>query len=367
MRSPGFYYAAFFATGIATVSTGALVALHGTSVGLADGDIGRFIAAQFGGQLIGSYFVGRKVASRLVLGAGVTATAMVAQAVAGRLSLPLLFLMGFGLGLSMASINTLVGIESPAGLRARRLEILNVFWPLGAAFGPWLLNRIPERYAFQWLFSVLAFSFLAVAASVAVRRGPGANQPEEPAQPGAPFPIFMSIFALLAIGVESGLANWLPTFQGRYLSAVRFPLPLATIFWGSILVSRVFASQWLQGRSERLVFRVSTLAAGIGSVAILLLHTPWLLGLAVVGTAFVIGPVYPLLLTEAIKLPRRGLVFLCAAVGSALFPWLIGRSAMVSHSLRTALALPVAGCLLLFLLAAFRSFPSPAESTAFRN
>ncbi len=348
MRSPYFYYAAFFATGIATVGTGALVALHGASVPPADGEIGRLVSAQFGGQLIGSYFVGRQVASRLVLGAGASALSMLALVLAGHLSQPLLFVMGLGLGLSMASINTLTGLESPAEDRGRRLEILNVFWPLGAAFCPWLVARIPAQNAFQIFFVALAVLFCILAVSAAHHSSPESQATEQAPQSGSSFPLLLSLLALLTVGVESGLANWLPTFQLRYLSHST-PLPLATLFWGSILGSRIAASRWLRGRAERLVLPASTLAAGLGTVALIRAHTPWLSTMAVVATAVAIGPVYPLLLTHAVKVRGRGLVFFSAASGSALFPFLIGAAA-ASHSLRNALLIPVIGSGLLFLL-----------------
>ncbi len=349
MQSPNFYYAAFFVTGIATVGTGALVALHGASMPLTDGEIGRLVVSQFAGQLIGSYFVGRQVAARLILGAGTTALLMTVLATIGHLSQPLLFVMGLGLGLTMASINTLAGLESPPAERTRRLEILNVFWPLGAAFCPWLLTRLPEQHVFRSFFIALALLFLIVCVGSALRRTPDSTDTEEAPLAGSSFPLLLSLIALLVVGVESGLANWLPTFQIRYLSASPLPLPLATLFWGSILASRIIASRLLRGRAEAFVLTICALVAGVAAFGLILCNAPWLLTLAVVCAAVALGPIYPLLLTHAIRLRGRGLVFFSASSGSALFPWLIG-SAAASYPLRNALLIPAMGSVLLFLL-----------------
>ena len=367
MRSPRFYYAAFFVTGVATVGVSALVALRGTSLPPADGEIGRLIAAQFTGQLIGSYFVGRQVASRLVLGAGVAALSLTALLLAGHLSQPLLFLLGLGLGLSMASINTLAGLTASPRQRGRRLEILNIFWPLGAAFCPWLVARLPAKQAFHLFFLVLALAFYGIAALASLNLKPASLAADEAAQTGPAIPLYLSCFALLAVGVESGLANWLPTYQLRYLPSSPLPLPLATLFWASILGSRMLASRWLRRRPEGLILVVSTLVAAVASLTLCVvhaswvhsswipaswipafrIHASWLLALAVAGIAAALGPIYPLLLSHALQLRGRGLVFFSASSGSALFPWLIGLAA-ISHPLKSAFLIPVLGNVLLF-------------------
>ena len=368
MQSPRFFYSAFFVTGVATASTSALVALHGGGLAArSDSEVGRLIAAQFTGQLIGSFFVRRNVRSRLLLGASLTSLAAGALAVLHSLSLPLLFLFGLGLGLSMAAINTLTGLESPPKLCARRLEVLNIFWPLGAATCPWLVAHIPPEApgwpsALSVCFAVLAALFFVIALSTAFRARPAratgeitiAHPDEEDAAQGSAFPLLLSLLALLTVGVESGLANWLPTFQLRYLPSAVFFVPLATLFWGSILVSRLLASRLLSDRSERSVVLIASLAFSVCTAGLLLFQTPLLLVCATVAAAVCIGPVYPLLLTHTIKLRGRGLVFFCASTGSALFPWLIGKGAALSHSLRTGMAAALAGSLLLFLFSLFR-------------
>lgn len=328
---------------MATVSTGALVALNQAMRPDADNDTGRLIAVQFGCQLVGSYFVGRKM-GWLTLGASLTAAAMLIQAFRGYLAVPSTALMGLGLGSVMASVNTLAGLESPPELRIRTLQILNVFWPLGAAFGTWLLAWIAKQSAISPYFTTLALLFLIMAVFSNSRRDVELAPMSQPSQPAAAFPALVSILALLAVGVETGVANWLPSFQVRYLTASAHIIPLATIFWVSILISRMLASRWLQGNATSFLTTAASLA-GVGTLGILFFQTPWLLVVFVVITAAAIGPVFPLLLTHAIPLSRRGFVFFCAALGSAVFPWLIGKLATMSHSLRSALLLPSLGSL----------------------
>ena len=366
MRSPRFFYFAFFVTGVATASTSALVALHGGAALHGDSEVGQLIAAQFSGQLIGSFFVRRNVRSRLLLGSLLTSLAAILLAVVHGLSLPLLFVLGLGLGLSMAAINTLTGLESPPELCARRLETLNIFWPLGAATCPWLLAHLPLQ-APGWpspltiCFAVLAALFFLLAAGTAVRGRtalPASDTLDADPRQGDSVPLLLSLLSLLAVGVESGLANWLPTFQLRYLPSTQLLLPLATLFWGSILASRIVASRWLHHRAERSVVLLATLSCGLSTAGLLLFRAPFLLACATIAAAVSIGPVYPLLLTRTVRLRGRGLVFFCASSGSALFPWLIGKGATAAHSLRAGMLAALGGSVLLFLFS-FLRFPAP--------
>ena len=356
--SPAFLYLAFFATGMATVLTGAVLALGGPGSGLADHDIGRMLAVQFSGQLTGAFFVGRALHARLVLGAGVTCLGGAGLALFSNLPLLLLFAYGVGLGLSMAAINTLAGLESPLGLRSRRLELLNVCWPLGAACCPWIVVRLASSMPLHTLrvaaFLAIACLFLMIAGGTILRGTSVLDGPSESAgNASASHLAALSLLALLAVGVESGLANWLPTFQARYLGPDVRLIPLASIFWASVLGSRLCAARWMKGPAQRSFIPVAAIVTALSAIGLVLFHAAILLALCAMAAACSIGPVYPVLLDEVVQLRRRGVVFLCAAAGSALFPWLIGRCSSGTQSLRAAFLLPAAGSLL--LLALYRS------------
>ena len=203
MRSHHFLYLAFFITGIATVSTSALVAMAGTPTH-ADSDIGGLIAAQFGGQLVGSFCVRRNIRFCLILGCLLTSFAATSLAWTHALSIPLLFVFGLGLGLCMAATNTLTGRESPPEFCARRLEILNVFWPLGAAACPWLLAHLPigRESPLTLCFGTLAVLFLLLAAGTTLRKRlqKWTAPPQKAQDPKleVAYPVVLAMLALLA-------------------------------------------------------------------------------------------------------------------------------------------------------------------------
>ena len=252
----------------------------------------------------------------------------------------------------MTAINVLAAQGLDHAERTRRLEALNVFWPLGAATCPWVLSRLPARHEAERLFAALAIAFILLAVWAWLK--PGSTERHTHAHADEKVwtraLIRPALLSLFAVGAETGLASFLPVFQARYLPGHSLRVPLATLFWAGILVSRTIASLMARYPFMRVYHRLAV--AGAAAAVLLLVMSHSRLGLSVfcfLGAAG-IGPVYPEVLTGAVQLPWPGPVFFSAGVGSALIPWSIGHTSAAAGSLRQGLLVVCACCVTLFAL-----------------
>ncbi|MDE1152028.1 MAG: hypothetical protein PW788_05760 [Micavibrio sp.] len=347
------FYVLFFATGIATVLDANLLPILTTSPDGADLRLATALAVQFGGQLLGPLMPWRKPSVALTVGCALTAvSALLMMMVEGRGFYPVLACYGFGLGITMASTNVLVGIESDAALRTSRMELLNIFWPLGAAFCSPLLMVLPLSHTGSLAYALVAGVFLLAMLFFLCRRAAPTfdvePQGKSRLRAGVRL-LFVALLALLAIGIESGLASWLPMFNQRYLASNKL-LPLSTVFWVGSITGRLAAAYFLHGKkTPTWMVRLCVLAYGLFLAMLLLLPAtvPIVVFCSFMASAAV-APVYPALLTEAVTMRGNGLIFCAGGFGSALLPWLVGVFSARYHSLRGGMSLLFAGAVLMF-------------------
>ncbi len=349
-RSPALFYIAFFVTGFATVLTANLLPLVIGSGG--DAHAGRLLALQFSGQLVGALCVRRHVARTMCLGLATTAVCACVLALPSPLHWAALFPYGCGLGVSMTAINVLAAQDLAPAQRTSRLEALNVFWPLGAAICPWVVNRLPMQNRGGRPFAAIAIAFALLLLWAWLRAGNAVTQRfvQQPRKAWSPQLIRTALLGLFAVGAETGLANFMPTFQARYLSEQALLIPLATLFWGGILLSRAVASAMARYPAMRAYHRHVFSGAVIAVPLLVLSHSRVELSALCFLCAICLGPIYPEVLTEAVRLPWPGPIFFSAGVGSALIPWAIGQISGATGSLRVGLLMVDICCVMLFAL-----------------
>jgi fucose permease len=346
--SPAFYYALFFLTGIATMLLSVLVpTLHPL---LSDEQIGRLVATQFVGQLIGALLVSRQAGRSLFIGLALSALGSAALGLAGGISVIPLFAYGLGLGITMTATNILAGTEASPIERASRLEMLNVFWPLGAACTP-LALRLAGHHAPPTAYLILAIGFALALPVLAVGRRNATTpilQEESISTSTEPAHLMrLCLLALLAVGMESGLSNWIPTFATRFLTSASAGSLFSTVFWIGALTGRTVASLLLR-RIRWIVFAVATCVLTIiAIVAVAFAQTRWMLFAGAFLCAFAITPVYPVVLARCMHLRRKNLVFFSAGIGSSILPWIVGLVSLRSGSLRWGMLTPIAAALIL--------------------
>lgn len=348
--SPLLYYAIFFLSGISVMLLS--VSIPQMHPALPDVEIGHMLAAQFTAQLLGPFLVTKRTGQSLAIGlliSALTGAMMGRSAVPG---LPLLFFYGLGMGMVMTSTNLLAGEEALPEDRAPRIEMLNAFWPLGAACAPFCSRFFGAAVTWRAYFFVAATSAVALAV-VMLRKKPEPLTHEQ--QLGAeersmPRLVRLCLMAALAIGLEASLSNWSPTFAARYIGGGSVPGTVATIFWVGILVSRSAAS-FLLAKMRWSVFAIASTLLCVTATLVLAASRGWLLYAAVALAAIGIAPIYPVIIARCLKLRGKSFVFVMAGVGSAALPWLVGTLSTHTGSLRVSmLAASVAGVLLLAAL-----------------
>jgi FHS family glucose/mannose:H+ symporter-like MFS transporter len=282
-----------------------------------------------------------------------------------RPALTALLVLGFGMGQLMSSINLVVGAAAEE-IRSNQLANLGAAWCTGAVLSPLLSTILVQSVSPSLRLALLAPLFLLPLAAPrshpsAPTQLPSRMQSSAWLANGA---LLCTLIFLVYGGIEASISAWMPSFATRqsagHAAAAQWTLSL---FWLGLIVGRTLVGALVAPQSEALVVRFATLA----SVACLL----WLifaptfaqvLACCVV-TGICIAPLFPLLLSAALSRGysnrTMGLMLACCALGSAVFPYLLGLVSDFS-SLRVGMVLPIAGfCFLLtFRLKSHRN-PTP--------
>jgi FHS family glucose/mannose:H+ symporter-like MFS transporter len=265
-----------------------------------------------------------------------------------------LLVLGFGMGQLMSSINLLVG-AAPDETRSNRLANLSAAWCIGAMLSPALSTVLVRSVSPSLRLAFFAPLFLLPLAA------PRSNY-SAPARlvPLMQWSAWLASDALLGTliflvygGIEASISAWMPAFAARqstgHTAAAQWTLSL---FWLGLIVGRTVVGALVAPQAEGLLLRFATLA----SVTCLfwLIFAPTVAQIlacsAVMGICM--APLFPLLLSAVLS--RRysnrtvGLMLACCALGSAIFPYLLGLLSNFS-SLRVGMIIPIAG--LCFLIA----------------
>ena len=355
-RSPGFYYGVFFFSGINTMLLSVVVPsmhlAHPGSIVLTDAQIGHIFAVQFTGQLLGPLFVTRHAGRSLLLGLAVSSIAALVLGASSAFNLIALAIYGAGLGLTMAAANTLVGTEALPHQRAPRVEMLNAFWPLGAACTPVVIrtfSRLPSQRVFLFVAATCLLTIPAL-----FRRGPDAPLPivdDETVTTRTPISdlAILCLLGALAVGTEASISNWAPTLSARYLRATWAAGMASTVFWMGILAGRAAASFLLKKLPWKPIAIYSSTLCAIATIALSMMVHSIALYAAVFAAAVGIAPVYPAVIARGVRMRGKNLMFLSAGIGSAALPWTIGAASSHNGSLRLSILFATAAALLLAL------------------
>jgi FHS family glucose/mannose:H+ symporter-like MFS transporter len=352
-RATWIVYAATLATGVGVVLPGAMLPLLLTRWRLSDAQAGLLLFLFFIGSTSGAVVSRGSLPKSIARGCLAVVIGAVLLAVASPAAAFLaIAIYGLGLGIVMTSISLLLSRHCESE-RAVRLARMNLMWAIGACLGPSLVLRGATTWGTPAvLLGVAAFFVLVagfalvlvphVAAAIATSSAPRSRNALA----------LLLILVPLATGVESATGGWLATYSKRSGQTLGEVIGAATCFWAGMLISRFI-------QSHRRVATASTLVLFAGgpwvmsaALSVLLISTggaSMLAGALLLGLA--IGPMYPLLLTLALRQGEAGnVVFVMAGCGASLLPLLTGLISKWSGSLRIGLGVPlvaavVMGCL----------------------
>ena len=245
----------FVLTGIVTTMLGPILPLLSSRWLLTDAQSGRLFTAQFlssvTGSLLASRIVGRWGAATTVTIGMFLVVLGVALLGIGSLTIGVLGIALYGLGLGFALPSTNLWVSELAGEKASSaLNLLNFSWTVGALGAPVFFAELQRPLGTRGTMFLLAASLLIIAALEAAGIRHQISGPQRPLQSSTAerersrlvLAILTTVFLLLYVGTENGIAGWLPSFASRnYQMSVNSTAMLQSCFWGCILLGRLLA------------------------------------------------------------------------------------------------------------------------------
>lgn len=343
------------ATGVGVVLPGAMLPLLLTRWRLSDAQAGLLFFLFFIGSTSGAVLSRGSLPKSIARGCLAVVIGAVMLALASRDAAFLaIVIYGVGLGIVMTS-SSLLQSRRCESERAAQLARVNLMWAIGACLGPSLVLRGATAWGTPAvLFGIAAF--FGVVAGLALVLVPHVDAPitTSPAPRTRNAMALLLILVPLATGVESATGGWLTTYSKRSGQTLGEVIGATTCFWAGMLVSRFIQSHRHIATASALVLFVGGPWLMSAALSVLLISTggaSMLAGALLLGLA--IGPMYPLLLTIALRQGEAGnVVFVMAGCGASLLPLLTGLVSKWSGSLRIGLGVPlvaavVMGCLAL--------------------
>jgi fucose permease len=336
-------YAAFIALGACGTLLGPMYESLTRRFGMDLSDAGIFTAVKAAAALFTVTTAGRlldRINARYLLTAGVLLMGTGLFIIGIAPSLPVAFigvlLLGLGFGILDVSPNVVVAALNPERPSAA-LNMLNVFFCLGAIIGPQVVNFALSRENAVLAFYITAAFALMLAIpfsliSIRVHAEHDANgKPRVPINWFALVPFAVMLFTY--VGAEAGFANWIFTqLKMVALSTTSMATIAASIFWAGMTIGRAVASPILRRLTDQQLLMLSIVIIGAG-IAVLLLF-PRVENLALL-CSFVVGfgcgPIFPIVLAivntthpEA-RGTASGTVMVMGTFGGMLMPYLQGQ------------------------------------------
>ncbi|MCI0623605.1 MAG: MFS transporter [Acidobacteria bacterium] len=375
-------HAAFFLTGVVTTLLGPILPVLAREWQVSDVQAGYLFSAQFLASMIAVVCSGEISARRsyrftLAFGLGLMAVGVASLGFGSwRTGLASVACYGAGLGLVIPTANLLVVHVNPRG-SAGRLNVLNLFWTLGAVCWPGIVALGSEIRGMQLLLTSLALSLVAAAALLAIGALPPTHDSFQDSGSAAPeikgsrpiYPVFaLGASFFLYVGMETSLTGWATSYA---MGLPRVPPGTAVLmpsfFWGSMILGRAIAPVLLRSVSERWLYLGSVGTAIFGSGAFLLSsRVPGAVtGLSLAGLGA--ASLFPCLVSKLSELfgaratRAGGVFFALAGLGGAALPWAVGLASGYLQDLRAALILVVIAQFCLLVLRFFKWSPTPVS------
>jgi len=350
-RSLAILCGVFFACGFLMAALGPVLPALSARTGASLAEMGRLTMTIFAGSFAAQFVAGwasDRFGRRLVLIVGLLLLATTGAAIGLSTSLALTLAVGvvygFGYGAFTLSGNVMSSELVPTR-RASAVNLVNMFFGLGAVVGPLvvsvLLQRVGASLPALWLGAgLLLFAAAVSAVTLPGRSVTAAVERGAPTVVAGPTPSLLRDRMLLACGVllalyvgsEMAAGFWSTVYlqQSAGMDAAR-SAAATSLFWAMLTLGRVGAVlAGMRFRAEHLL-TASVWTACAGAAVLWLGHgaaTASVIAFAILGFGY--GPIYP---TGVAVLTTRfphaaGLATsqmgILAALGGALLPWIHG-------------------------------------------
>lgn len=270
--------------------------------------------------------------------------------------------LGFGGGGLNGGTNTLTSDIHEEEKRGSALNLLGVFFGIGAVTIPFLIGSLLSSLGLSSILTLAVILSLVPLIFFALLRFPEAKQqqgfPRGDAARIAKDPLLWlcGLVLFFESGNEFTMGGWISTYlQESFETQAGAAALILAGYWGTLMIGRVVASRIVGVLGNaRLVLSSALLA--LVAVAILRFTSSGAVaaaGALLVGFGF--AAIYPTVLAVVGNLFPRfsgtafGVVIAVGLVGGMLSPWVVGRIAQLS-GLRQGLTVPVVNCAMIIVL-----------------
>ncbi len=276
-----------------------------------------------------------------------------------------IFCLGIGLGFIIPATNMMVAEINPER-SASSLNLLNLVWGLGALLCPPLVSLFSQRGYLSWfpfgLALLLALISLGFARELRISRTYKNAQPA-PENPSLlqswmkPYSLLTGLLIFIYVGIETSVGGWLASYAQRLGSSAQYYWALTpSLFWTGLLLGRAVAPAALKYLSERALVLIGSIGAAAGLWIVLISRelAPVTVGAFISGIG--LAPVFPTTLaifTKYFGSSARyiaGVLFVFAALGAAVIPWIVGITSSHYGELRAGLSIPLIGTVVMISL-----------------
>lgn len=345
----------FALVGIATTMLGPILPVLAERWHLSDARAGLFFIAQFLGGFAGS-ILSTELVRRFSLHVTIRAGLLVTAAGVALVNSPLLpvtlgsfALYGIGIGFCTPTITAAVG-EAASERRASLLNLLNFVWTVGAISAPGLLSLAMQHKSVGISGALAVLAIVLVPGAFAMPRVKVTSKQSGQAQPlpahASALIVTTGVLIFLYVGIENGVAGWLPTFSARaHGFAPSQSATLQAAFWTALLAGRLGATWILRHVREKQLLTVSILAALAGTAGVLLVSGSLALYVSVALVGLGCAPIFPTaiaVLTHSLagqSGTKLGWMFAAAGLGGAVLPPCIGALSSFSRNLGVGMVL----------------------------
>jgi fucose permease len=363
--------AALLSIGVYTAALGPLLPDLAGRAGVSLGRAGALFTALFAAAIVSTLVAGRMAdrAGRrrpLVAGLALNGLALVTLTVAP--SWPALLaaaaLLGLGDGAVIVCTHVLVA-EANRGREAPALNMLNVYFGVGAVLGPAMV-ALARRFLADGAVVLALVGLLQLGYAMALTRAPlpAATADGRDRQRVAPPLLASRLLWLLAalllvyVGIEIGLGAWAFTY-GREAAGIGGTAAalLSSGFWCALTLGRLASAPALRRMTPEILLLAGPLVAAVGSLLLVCAGSvPVVLVLGVLLAGFGFGPVWPVTFALSARTfsaaagSAGGLLAMISAVGGLSLPWLQG--AIIAGAGPTAgIGMTLIGCLVVAVFA----------------
>ncbi|GHO44256.1 MFS transporter [Ktedonospora formicarum] len=261
------------------------------------------------------------------------------------LLLPSMLLLGFGIAMLDAGLNTFIaGLPKSAAL----LNYFHAFYGIGAWLGPLAATGL---LAFDWNWNVIYMLWAAlglvtlISLGIILKRHPITRPDEDTAEEKQGNVLFLAlkmkvswigaIFLLFYVGAEVTLGSWSYSFltEERHGDAVLMGTVVSG-YWLGLTLGRLILAQFTQMIGAKRIILLCLVGVIGGLLLIWLTPNNIIAAIGLFITGFSLGPIFPTTISVMSELvPSRllasviGFLASLGSMGAALFPWITGNLA----------------------------------------